>query len=356
MLMDMTSDKKNLSLRHSHQNNLQQSSMIGAADFWVSSKSLFRDNQWWLDHVAAGNRRYINFNKTLWNNKKLTDPELNTLLNSVKCFLWSLWVDSPENRCVCSSGGLLFTWELLSIIVGWMLEYGYYRFDELDESAIEVLMLDLATKPRRQGTKVHHTYLRRYFNLLESLWLQRKKLDDGLWFNPLGEQSPHQKAIEFIGYSDKYKRTPCIPELQYIHILQTALQWVEIYSQDILQLLAIQQRYKSSQTRNNYLAISQRDTKINSGTPTKPISTKKSPFKTSVQRKSGDGNVNARPDSKLSTRASLKDSGTQNLEQAKGEIVAYEKEPTLHQAAKKGAPLQKYLFQQQNIKNTFSKN
>lgn len=210
-----------------------------SAEAWasapVSRRSSFGDDLWQLDIAVAGrspHQNRLNWNVTLADGSRLTDPQHACLLDAAKRFLWSMVNDPPRGRkrwspsTLCSCGGRLI------VILRWMIAEGYASFATLDGPAVERLRAWLRT---RQGVSAERLIapgtIMLYLRVLKDLYRQRAKLAEAPGYDPLPIETAHEAA----GVTQASKGwIPFIPDAVAVDLLSKALDWVTHHPEPIL--------------------------------------------------------------------------------------------------------------------------
>jgi integrase len=201
----------------------------------VSKHSCFGDDLWQLDIAAAGrtpDQERLNWNVSLADESRLTDPQHARLLNAAKQFLWSMVNDPPWGRKRLSPSTLSTLGHTLIAILKWMNAEGFTSFAELNGSAVERLRAWLKSRQvARTGRPIAPVTIEHYLRVLKDLYRQRAKLADAPPCDPL----PMETTFEAAGVTAANKGwIPSIPDAVVVDMLTKALDWVTQHAESIL--------------------------------------------------------------------------------------------------------------------------
>jgi hypothetical protein len=212
---------------------------LSPAESWastcVSQHSCFGDDLWQLDIAAAGRRtdqKRLNWNVSLADGSRLTDPQHARLLNAAKQFLWSTVNDPPAGRKRLSPSTLSTLGHTLIAILRWMNAEGYTSFAELNGPGVERVRAWLKSRQvARTGSPIAPVTIEHYLRVLKNLYRQRAKLADAPPRDPL----PMETTFEAAGVTSANKGwIPSIPDAVVVDMLTKALDWVTLHAESIL--------------------------------------------------------------------------------------------------------------------------
>ena len=123
---------------------------------------------------------------------RLTDPVHEHLLRASKAFIWSLFADPVEGRTRPAMTTLRDKLTHLSQLLRWMVSQKLTRFVDLAERAIDYVPYARLHWTGR-GTVIPETTAHR-LTMVEDLYNQSGKLDDGLPCHPWPDESAHSLA------------------------------------------------------------------------------------------------------------------------------------------------------------------
>ncbi len=209
----------------------------------VSSRSRFGDDVWKLDIFVAGRAPWdnrISWNQELPDKARITGAQHAGLIHAVKHYLWSMALCPPPGRKRLSPSTLQSHGKLLQVIVGWMALDGSASFRALTPTAVGRLIAWLRTRPGAGGKgNLTPISVALYLNVVNTMFLQRAKLEDSPVVNPLPGETPFGAA----GVSQATGGSiPFIPDDIAVHLLSKALTWVEVHSADILAAVAVREQ------------------------------------------------------------------------------------------------------------------
>ena len=154
------------------------------------------------------------------------------LLRAAKQFLWSMALHPPSGRKRWSPSTLQGNGVTLQVVVRWMAMNGVATFRDVSPHTVERLIGWLRARPGkgRKGS-VSPAMLGNYLSIVQTMFLQRAKLEDAPPVDPLQGETP----IEAAGVSAATSGSiPYIPDAVAVDLLSKALTWVEVHSEGIL--------------------------------------------------------------------------------------------------------------------------
>ena len=209
----------------------------------VSSRSRFGDDVWELDIFVAGRAPWdnrISWNWQLPDRARITGAQHAGLICAVKQYLWSVALHPPLGRKRLSPSTLPRHGQLLRVIVGWMALEGTASFRALTPMTVGHLIAWLRSRPGAGGKgTLAPASVALYLRVVNTMFLQRDKLEDSPVVNPL----PGETTFGAAGASQATKGSiPFIPDDIAVHLLSKALTWVEVHSADILAALEVREQ------------------------------------------------------------------------------------------------------------------
>jgi len=164
----------------------------------VSSRSRFGGDVWELDVFVAGRRssqKRILWNLLPPNGARITPAQHAGLIRAAKQYLWSMALHPPRGRKRSSPSTLQSHGMLLQVIIGWMTLEGVAFFRALTPMVVERLVAWLRVRPNkgRDNTLAPMT-VALYLNVVNTMFLQRAKLEDAPFLNPFPGETPHGVA------------------------------------------------------------------------------------------------------------------------------------------------------------------
>jgi integrase len=217
----------------------QHERALPSAESWASTRvsqhSCFGDDLWQLDIAAAGrstDQKRLNWDVSLADGSRLTDPQHARLLDGAKQFLWSMVSDPPSGRKRLSPSTLSTLGHTLIAVLRWMTAEGYTSFAELNGPAVERFRAWLKSRPvARTGRPVAPVTIEHYLRALKDIYRQRAKLADAPPCDPL----PMETTFEAAGVTSANKGwIPSIPDAVVVDMLTKALDWVTQHAESIL--------------------------------------------------------------------------------------------------------------------------
>jgi len=209
----------------------------------VSLRSRFGDDVWELDIFVAG--RAPSDNRILWSQElpdraQITGVQHAGLIREVKQYLWSMALHPPLGRKRSSPSTLSSHGRLLQVIVGWMALEGMASFRALTPMGVERLITWLRSRPGAGGKgTLAPMSVAGYLNVVNTMFLQRAKLENSPVVNPLPGETPFGAA----GVSEATGGSiPFIPDDIAVHLLSKALDWMEVHSANILAAVEVRER------------------------------------------------------------------------------------------------------------------
>jgi len=216
-----------------------RSSLAAAnADAWmdapVSSRSRFGDTVWELDIFTAGyspSLKRLCWDLSLPKGARITDAQYAGLIRAAKQFLWSMTLHPPAGRKRWSATTLRMCAAELHVVVGWMAVEGVAFFHDVTPRTVDRLLRWLRARSGRRKSSLSPSTIRKYLNIVNTMFLQRGKLEDAPAINPL----PGETTFEAAGVSAATTGSiPYIPDAVAVDLLSKALAWVEVHSAGII--------------------------------------------------------------------------------------------------------------------------
>lgn len=207
----------------------------GWLDTAVSSRSRFGDDVWYLDIFVPGRSsgsKLVRWNLPLPEGAQITSAQHAGLVRAAKQFLWSMALHPPNGRRRWSPPTLQGTGLTLQAVIRWMAMDGIATFREVTPCTVEHLIGWLRARPGKKGRAgLSPAMIRIYLTILQSMFLQRDRLEDAPPVDPLRGETPIQAA----GLSTTTSGSiPYIPDAVAVDLLSKALTWVEVHSKGIL--------------------------------------------------------------------------------------------------------------------------
>ena len=217
----------------------RSSGAASPSDAWldvpVSSRSRFGDDLWHLDIFVPGRSaadKRLRWDLPLPEGARVTGAQHAGLIHAAKQYLWSMALHPPTGHKRWSSSTLQVHGILLQAVVGWMAVEGLASFRDTTPRMVERLLVWLRARPGK-GRKggLSPTSVGSYLNIVNTMFLQRAKLDDAPAVNPLPGETPFEVAGVSAATSDSI---PYIPDAVAVDLLSKALTWVEVHSAGII--------------------------------------------------------------------------------------------------------------------------
>lgn len=185
------------------------------------------------DNVPPSSKR-INWRIPLPDGRQLTDPEHAGLLSSTKDFIWSLFIDPVEGRKRPTMATLRNKVIDITPLLRWMVQRGIRRFADLAGSTLDYVPVAKAGSGNRA---IRANTAGKRLIIMEELFYQREKINDGLWTHPW----PHETATALAGFTRAGGRKPqteLIPDTVAHQLSTTALDYIQNRSKSILTTVA----------------------------------------------------------------------------------------------------------------------
>jgi len=225
----------------------RSSQTASSNDAWldapVSSRSRFGDDLWHLDIFVPGrssaNKR-LRWDLPLPEGARITVAQHAGLIRAAKQYLWSMALHPPIGRKRWTPSTLQAYGMLLPVIVGWMAVEGVASFHDVTARVVERLLAWLRVRPGkgRRGSMSPST-IGNYLNIVNTMFLQRGKLEDAPAVNPLPGETPFEAAGRSAATAGSI---PYIPDAVAVDLLSKALTWVEVHSASIIAAVELRGR------------------------------------------------------------------------------------------------------------------
>lgn len=184
------------------------------------------DNVWdWYPYIDNENlkpcQKQLDWAIALPDGRRLTDPEHAQLLESAKDLIWSLFAEPIEGRVRPKMQTLIWNRAHLAALLRWMVRLGLRRLSDLAGRTLDYVPV---ARLGDGGKKLAEKTVNARLSIVESLYLQRDKLDDALRTHPW----PHESAWSLAGCKkDDKPKTEFIPDEQAAQLGVAALDYVQ---------------------------------------------------------------------------------------------------------------------------------
>lgn len=207
----------------------------------ISQNSRFGDSTWDLGSLVhiknvMTNKKKLIFDFLLPDGSRFTDPPNAVLYTSTKEFCyWRLQGHPPIHPVKATT--LFGEFTRLRLLIFWMIANKHYAYSHLCPHHIEVQFLnslrDVSEDRKTCGNARADAQIVLILNIVQRLWAFQEKMSDSLTFNPFNGKSPRAVlGVECL--SNEENRTPRIPDEIMIPLGNEALDYVYLYSSDIL--------------------------------------------------------------------------------------------------------------------------
>jgi len=200
----------------------------------VSSRSRFGDDLWHLDIFTAGCPSFLKrlrWDLSVPEAARITGAQHAGLIRAAKQYLWSMALHPPAGRKRWSPSTLKTHGMLLQVIVGWMAVEGVACFRDVTPRKVERLLQWLRVRPGRRKGSLSPTTIGTYLSIVNTMFLQRAKLEDAPAVNPLPGETPFEAAGRSAATAGSI---PYIPDAVAVDLLSKALTWLEVHSGGII--------------------------------------------------------------------------------------------------------------------------
>ncbi len=232
-------DLRPLTVVHSAEKRERPVSIVLLPDETPLVVSRFGDNVWdFYPYIPQENLRpaqkLIDWNITLPNGTRLTDPANAALLESSRDFIWSLFVTpyAGSKRPVFTS--LISRVTALRPLLYWMVANGLSRFSDMDGRALDYVPF---AKQGKSGKPASPATVTGRLSLVEQLHFQRGNINDALQLPPW----PFESAISLAGlkkHGDFGKpKTEIIPDTVMSKLADVAIDYIRNRAPAILAAL-----------------------------------------------------------------------------------------------------------------------
>ncbi len=110
---------------------------------WVSTRSRWRDDQWYLDNHTPGQKlKSVLWRRRLHDGSYLTDPRHAELLDAFRRLIWSLIADPRSGKARTAGSAPQFS-RGVHLVAWWMVKNGYRHFGQLDGASSREFREDL---------------------------------------------------------------------------------------------------------------------------------------------------------------------------------------------------------------------
>lgn len=228
-------------------------------EFRVSSHSRWEDPRWTFDNLTPGVRAYYSaviWDKPMPNGRTLLAPEYAPLLEELRRFVWSCYID-PRNANALSPSSLRPFGRGLNCLTGWMTENNYCSLEELDQRAseryLESLLSMIQGRLERHELQslddegsdfeadegVHASWIAERLMPWSWLWKQRSALKDaGIELlrsgEPFGGKSVGRIARETATRLNRV--IPPLPDVIACEVLNAAHRFLDVASDDLIRM------------------------------------------------------------------------------------------------------------------------
>lgn len=216
----------------------------------VSSRSHYADEYWELDYRTMGQRAKqgrVDWRIPTGTGELLTAPRWSSLLNVLKCFVWTLFNDRREGRPLAEGSAGRIT-DALRDLVPWMIASGNVTFSTIDckqswafvewfRRSHEEIVID-----HERQRKMTYASAWQVVHVLSLIHQQGPALRER-GIAPMPEAPYDRRKAYDVVKADlrlrKGEKLSPIPDSIAIQILHIAARWVTEYSDDVLHLQAL---------------------------------------------------------------------------------------------------------------------
>ncbi|ALT79047.1 hypothetical protein [Paucibacter sp. KCTC 42545] len=213
----------------------------------VSSRSYWRDPKWYLDVQKVGFRDSVgrfNWGIDMGSGSTLLDPAWEELLEDCRVLVYSLVYDprmtGAQDAFTVSTR---FGTQLRKLLT-WMAEFGYDHFGQLDSEASWEFYEHVLNSHRKAKAEVTPQSLQNDLQVLVTIHRHSLALQDAgarvIPEAPYNGEAPGKVADKAATAADGW--IPPLPDEVALKILGTSFRWIEQPMDDVLALIALQQR------------------------------------------------------------------------------------------------------------------
>ncbi len=214
---------------------LEQSS-ISDPEIRISTISVWMDRIWQLDVDVPGTTPadlLIDWGIAFEDGSRFTDERWDAWREAARRFLWSLRVTPPPGRRRARGTTLVRRFQILRILIRWMVAEGYRCFGDLDRDAAQRFLGIIYQRPGRGGRLLSETVTPvGYIRILDLLYLQRDWLSDAP-AEPLVDPITGSRALRPGQLS---KPMPYTPDAVAVPLISAALRLIGAPADDIIAL------------------------------------------------------------------------------------------------------------------------
>jgi integrase len=219
----------------------------------VSSVSSFGDDLWDLGSLnylknQSARKWVIDFSITLADGSILTEPANAAVYLGFKEYLYARLHNPPNGYPPAKPYTIVHEFNLVVTFIRWMFIEDMTAYSQLRPKDIEIDFLAFLKKTTthigNSKTPVHRSEMRIYriLAVVQRLWHFRERMTDSLIFNPFAGKSPF--AVLGLKHKQSYENTtPIIPDDVMEALAIAALDYVRIYSADILYTRSVADDY-----------------------------------------------------------------------------------------------------------------
>ena len=215
--------------------NLEKGS-IPDAETRVSTISIWSDRIWQLDVEVPGTTPadlVIDWGIAFEDGSRFTDERWGAWCEAARRFLWSLRITPPPGRRRAKGTTLVRRFQILRVLIRWMVAEGCRCFADLDSDAAQRFLRDIDQRPGRGGRLLSETVTPDgYIRVLDLLYLQRD------WFSEAPAEPLVKPALgtRLLRSSQRSKPMPYTPDAIAVPLVSAALRLIGTPADDIILL------------------------------------------------------------------------------------------------------------------------
>lgn len=194
----------------------------------------WHDPAWTLKPTNAleqGQPERVVWDFELPSGRRFTDPAYATLLETSRMFIALIRARSLATGLASRASTAAGYWFYLRMLLRWMDEHRFTRFDELDASALKRFQLSLAQRRNPNGRTLAPTTIQKYLHMLLYLYRYRAEIGDGLSVDPC----PGQSSGVLAGVREnEIPRLPYTPDAIAVPLIQRAIEFLSSCACDLL--------------------------------------------------------------------------------------------------------------------------
>jgi len=204
----------------------------------VSKRSYWNDDEWHFDSNNPGKPGVVINWKVDLGDAFLNDIGYTDLLQTCKCFLWSLSENPSEGDVSCKPKTLEIKFAGLFLLIKWMRlpDNNFYKLSDLDKYDIDDYVTFILVDYEKRGRKLNKASLHNDLKVLVDLYEHREKIPDSILIKPYAGESAYVVAVKN-ATDEEVGWIPHIPDEILKPLILEVEKWIDYKVADVIKIM-----------------------------------------------------------------------------------------------------------------------